>query len=193
MALPLGQSLRVPSLGEHLRGAHAVSLAVGMMFSVLHRDSPSVAALSPQHSPGPAHLRDLLELVVALAALLCCLQCDFVVVHKGLVDPQLAGLQGAGVSWGPGGMLKPPGSTRGQAATEGTLPRAVPSRQDALPDHSQLRGHTLGSVGTALAQDRMVGLSQNPAKRPWTVEAEATAASQHPLTCPLLLPSPAWP
>lgn len=41
-----------------------------------------------------AHLRDLLELVVGLAALLSCLQSDFIVIHKCFVHAQLAGLQG---------------------------------------------------------------------------------------------------
>lgn len=41
-----------------------------------------------------AYLRDLLELVVGLAALLGCLQSDFIVIHKGFVHAKLAGLQG---------------------------------------------------------------------------------------------------
>jgi len=40
---------------------------------------------------GVAHLRDLLELVVGLAALLSCLQSDFVVIHKRFVHAKLAG------------------------------------------------------------------------------------------------------
>ena len=43
---------------------------------------------------GAAHLRDLLELVVGLAALLSCLQSDFIVIHKCFVHAKLAGLQG---------------------------------------------------------------------------------------------------
>lgn len=46
---------------------------------------------------GPFHfefLRDLLELVVGLAALLSCLQSDFIVIHKCFVYAKLAGLQG---------------------------------------------------------------------------------------------------
>lgn len=43
---------------------------------------------------GTAHLRDLLELVVGLAALLSCLQSDFIVIHKCFVHTKLAGLQG---------------------------------------------------------------------------------------------------
>lgn len=43
---------------------------------------------------GAAHLRDLLELVVGLAALLSCLQSDFIVIHKCFVHTELAGLQG---------------------------------------------------------------------------------------------------
>lgn len=43
---------------------------------------------------GAAHLGDLLELVVGLAALLSCLQSDFIVIHKGFVHAKLAGLQG---------------------------------------------------------------------------------------------------
>lgn len=41
-----------------------------------------------------AYLRDLLELVVGLAALLSCLQGDFIVVHKCFVHAKLTGLQG---------------------------------------------------------------------------------------------------
>lgn len=41
-----------------------------------------------------AYLRDLLELVVGLAALLGCLQSDFIVIHKCFVHAKLAGLQG---------------------------------------------------------------------------------------------------
>lgn len=43
---------------------------------------------------GAAHLGDLLELVVGLAALLSCLQSDFIVIHKRFVHAKLAGLQG---------------------------------------------------------------------------------------------------
>lgn len=43
---------------------------------------------------GAAHLGDLLELVVGLAALLRRLQSDFVVIHKRFVHAQLAGLRG---------------------------------------------------------------------------------------------------
>lgn len=43
---------------------------------------------------GAAHLGDLLELVVRLAALLSCLQSDFIVIHKCFVHTKLAGLQG---------------------------------------------------------------------------------------------------
>lgn len=41
-----------------------------------------------------AYLRNLLELVVGLAALLSCLQSDFIVIHKCFVHAKLAGLQG---------------------------------------------------------------------------------------------------
>lgn len=41
---------------------------------------------------GAAHLGDLLELVVGLAALLSCLQSDFIVIHKRFVHTKLAGL-----------------------------------------------------------------------------------------------------
>lgn len=41
-----------------------------------------------------AYLRDLLELVVGLAALLSGLQSDFIVIHKCFVHAKLAGLQG---------------------------------------------------------------------------------------------------
>ena len=43
---------------------------------------------------GAAHLGDLLELVVGLAALLSCLQSDFIVIHKCFVHTKLVGLQG---------------------------------------------------------------------------------------------------
>lgn len=43
---------------------------------------------------GAAHLRDLLELIVGLAALLSGLQSDFIVIHKRFVHAKLAGLQG---------------------------------------------------------------------------------------------------
>lgn len=43
---------------------------------------------------GAAHLGDLLELVVGLAALLSCLQSNFIVIHKRFVHTKLAGLQG---------------------------------------------------------------------------------------------------
>lgn len=56
---------------------------------------------------GAAHLGDLLELVVGLAALLSCLQSDFIVIHKRFVHAKLAGLQEgvererrAGGGWG---------------------------------------------------------------------------------------------
>lgn len=42
---------------------------------------------------GVAHLRDLLELIVGLTALLSCLQSDFIVIHKRFVYTKLAGLQ----------------------------------------------------------------------------------------------------
>lgn len=38
------------------------------------------------------YLGDLLELDVGVAALLGCLQRNLIVVHKGFVNPQLAGL-----------------------------------------------------------------------------------------------------
>jgi len=155
-----------------------------------------VAAPSPQHSPGPAYLRDLLELVVALAALLRGLQRDFVVIHKGLVDPQLAGLRGAGVSRAPGAMLNPP-QREGPGSTVGTLPRAVPSWHEALPDHSQLAGPResphLGQGSGALAQSCAPTNLQNPAE-------SQRASGQHGLKLqpppgklqPALSSSPLW-
>lgn len=50
-----------------------------------------------------AYLRDLLELVVGLAALLSCLQSDFIVIHKCFVHAKLAGLQGGDRDVGSGG------------------------------------------------------------------------------------------
>lgn len=55
---------------------------------------------------GAAHLGDLLELVVGLAALLRGLQSDFIVIHKRFVHAKLAGLRGrerrerGGQEWG---------------------------------------------------------------------------------------------
>lgn len=68
---------------------------------------PMTHALSTRHDPSPTHLGDLLELIVALAALLSCFQSNFVVIHKGLVHPKLAGLW-AGGEWGqPGAHCAP--------------------------------------------------------------------------------------
>lgn len=118
MAQPHGWSPKVP------RGRGSPSVGCTWLTRPQGRCTPPhpvAHALTPRRRPGPAHLRDLLELVIALAALLGRLQRDFVVIHKGLVHPKLAGLQ----AWvgGQPGTPGAPCTPRGQAGATGAKTR----------------------------------------------------------------------